>query len=157
MARVGYEVIIPQCSICLRAPFLYVGFIPSFRCLYLGETRSYLGALGRISQHLSETSANTFKQRICQLYKYDSVQVENVRFLVIPFSNEKRYWTDAAEYRIAVEYLVQLNILNILGENDTGLTLISRVVANGYTRQASVVKEAAAITKVIKKWILSLK
>ncbi len=53
-------------TIAKQNPFLYAvyGVSETGVALYIGQTRGRTGALGRLSQHLSDTPWNTYLQRL---------------------------------------------------------------------------------------------
>jgi hypothetical protein len=147
MARSSILVSVSSDLAARRVPFIYAGFAGSCRALYLGETRSSTGVLGRISQHISETPSNTFRQRICAILRCDEVVLDDVHFVAVPLSSYKGFWLDSPEYRRAVEYLVQLQLLNMIADAKVRVTLMSRVNGNGYTTQKNVQNEAKQVAE----------
>lgn len=145
MARRSVSVSVSSDLAARRVPFIYAGLADSCRALYLGETRSSTGLLGRISQHISETASNTFRQRICAILRCDEVTLENIHFVGVALSSYKGFWLDSPEYRRAVEYLVQLHLLNMIAGAKARVTLVSRVTGNSYTTQKIVQNEAKQV------------
>lgn len=149
MVRSLYTITISSDNAAKKAPFIYVGLALDVHALYVGETRSSQGAMGRIAQHISETSSNTFRKRICTIFKYDSIYLKDILFFVVPLSKYSGFWLDSSEYRRAVEYLVQNEILNFLAENKKEVLLVSRVTANTYCQTNIVRSEAEVVSKSI--------
>lgn len=132
-----------------RVPFIYAGYARSCGALYLGETRGSNGVLGRIAQHISETASNTFRQRVCAVLGCDEVAMDGVEFVAVALSGYPGFATDSPEYRRAVEYNVQLRLLNMLAASRLPMTLVSRVAGNGYTGMPIVVREADAVARLL--------
>jgi len=153
MVRESYLISISSDEAAKKTPFIYSGYVPSLRVLYIGETRASMGALGRIAQHVSYCSSNTFRQRICQILRYEEVSLKDMVFLAVPLSQYRSFWLDTSEYRVAVEYLVQNKILSHIATSQMKITLISRVSANGYCQTAFVKEEAKVVANRISVWL----
>ena len=132
-----------------RVPFIYAGYARSCGAMYLGETRGSNGILGRIAQHISETSSNTFRQRVCAVLDCDEVPLDGVEFVAVALSGYRGFAADSPEYRRAVEYNVQLRLLNMLAASRLPVTLVSRVAGNGYTSKPVVVREADQVATLL--------
>jgi hypothetical protein len=132
-----------------RVPFIYAGYASSCGALYLGETRGSNGVLGRIAQHISETSSNTFRQRVCAVLGCDEVALDGVEFVGVALSGYAGFASDSPEYRRAVEYNVQLRLLNMLASSRLPVTLVSRVAGNGYTGKPVVVRESEHVAMLL--------
>lgn len=68
-------------------------------------------------------------------------------------SQQKSFWKDEADYREAVESLVQHQLLNALCERKIPVCLISRVQLNSYCRLGYVENEAGRVFQSILAWI----
>lgn len=147
MVRSVYKITISSDNAAKKTPFIYAGLALNIGAIYVGETRSSQGAMGRIAQHISETSSNTFKKRICTIFKYDDVHLEEILFLAVPLSDYSGFWLKSNEYRRAVEYLVQNEMLNFIAEYKKEVLLVSRVTANGYCQTDIVKNEAKIVSK----------
>ncbi|MBL4701276.1 MAG: hypothetical protein JKX85_08450 [Phycisphaeraceae bacterium] len=147
MQRTAHIITVSNDKAAKRAPYIYAGFALNFRALYVGETRSSQGAVGRMAQHISETSSNTFKKRICTLLGYEEINLEGISFFAVPLSNYRGFWSDSSEYRRAVEFLVQNEMLNFLTKEEKNVLLVSRVNANGYCNTGIVKNEAKIVAR----------
>jgi len=154
MLRAAHVITVSNDETAKKRPYIYAGYAKSARALYIGETRSSLGAVGRMSQHISDTSSNTFKKRICTQRGYDKINLKDIIFFAVPLSNYNGFWLDSSDYRRAVEYLVQSEILNFLKKENKSVLLVSRVNANGYCDIGTIKKEAKT---VVRSLIYSLK
>lgn len=108
-----------------------------------------MGVVGRVAQHISETSSNTFKQRVCALQRSDDISMRDIHFLAVRLSKYRGFWLDTSEYRRAVEYLVHCQLLNLLADSNFQICLTSRVNANGYCSSTTVQREAEIVSRLI--------
>lgn len=74
-------------------------------------------------------------------------------FAAVRLSQQKSFWKDEADYREAVESLVQHQLLNALCERKIPVCLISRVQLNSYCRLSYVENEARHVFQNILAWI----
>jgi hypothetical protein len=110
------------------------------------------GALGRLSQHLSDTNNNTLKQRLSATFKYSDVDPVDVDFFAIRLSPHKTY-LDSREFREAVEHLVQKSAIKFAIDQELQLPVISRTDSNAYVRQQFVIDEAERISAILNSWL----
>jgi hypothetical protein len=142
-------------SLAKRAPYIYgiLLIMDGAWVLYVGQTLGHAGALGRLSQHLSESPGATLRQRIEARFNVTELDGRLVEFVAVRLSQQKAFWKDEADYREAVESLVQHQMLNALCERKIPVCLISRVQPNAYCRVGYVVSEAARVFQTILGWV----
>jgi hypothetical protein len=142
-------------SLAKRAPYIYdiLLDLEGTSILYLGQTLNRLGALGRLSQHLSETPGATLRQRIEAIYNVTEIDGMSLEFAAVELNQQKSFWADEADYREAVESLVQHQLLNALHDRKIPVCLISRVQPNSYCRLQYVVSEANRVFQAIIGWV----
>ena len=121
--------------------------------LYVGQTRGRRGALGRLAQHLSYASGNTYIQRLSDIYHYEEVPLERVDFVAIRFTKKEAFWLDSPVYREAVEDLVQQRLLNWLYEQKLEISIVSRTRPNSYSKLSYVQEEADRISGALESWV----
>lgn len=114
-----------------------------------------LGALGRISQHLSETRSNTFRQRLCKIYGYANVKLENIKCFAFYLEHRSEYSSESRDYREAVEYNTQLNVLNGISQIGVHVLVVSRVMHSGYSSLDWIKKDAGNIAEQICAWLVA--
>jgi len=129
---------IDNSSIGLPRGYVYLIFSRFPNALYIGQTRSELGALGRLSQHLSQTDSNTFLKRVAQRHRLDDVTLSDIVFLAIDLPREKRFEGPSSEYREAIEGAVHLSFLKHICHKGLGAPLVSNYRINGYSRHAEI-------------------
>jgi hypothetical protein len=142
-------------SLAKRAPYIY-GILVNLEgasILYIGQTLGQIGPLGRLAQHLSETTGATLRQRIQALYNVTEIDGLSVEFAAVRLAERKSFWKDEADYREAVESLVYYQILNSLCDRRIPIRLISRVQMNSYCELGYVKSEAERIFRIIIGWI----
>ena len=138
-----------------HAPYIYCVLSNQFNCIYIGQTISQLGSLGRLAQHLSNTNSNTFIQRICSVNNFDEVILNDIDFFASKLPEKTPFLSRATDYREAVEYLINYGVINSLKEKSINLSVISRTKSNAYTKLDSIKKLAENITCSIVDWIVA--
>jgi hypothetical protein len=150
------QISIPDIAICRRRGYIYsiYAYGSNFRVVYIGQTAVREGALGRLSQHLGDGHANTFRQR---LHKYemsadlDLAGLKEIEFATVPLNQRQEFQGRARSHREAVEYLVQAK-LNYYQES-LGVTIISTVRKNGYCDVEFIENEACLIANELLHWL----
>lgn len=143
-------------TIAKRFGFLYTiyGIVENQATLYVGQTRGWTGALGRLAQHLSDSNANTYLQRLSDIYNYIEVPLEKVDFAAMKFAPRSEFQIDSQEYRKAVEDWVQAELINWIFEKNLGIFIASRTTRNTYSDLDYVREEADRIVNALEPWIL---
>lgn len=143
-------------TIAKRFGFLYTiyGLVENQATLYVGQTRGWAGALGRLTQHLSDSSANTYLQRLCHIYEYLEVPLDRVDLAAMKFASIEEFQNAGQEYRKAVEHLVQARLQDLIQENKLSIFIVSRTPRNTYSDLDYVKEEAARIADALEPWIL---
>ena len=143
-------------QIAKQSRFLYTiyGIWENHATLYVGQTRGRRGALGRLAQHLSHASGNTYMQRLSDIYSYEEVVLERVDFVAVRFTERKTFWLDSPVYREAVEDLVQRRLLNWLYEHKLAILVTSRTRSNAYSKLPYIQEEANRMSDALEPWIL---
>ncbi len=137
---------------CIHA-IVSIGANIKCEAVYIGQTRNRFGAIGRLSQHLSnDDTCNTFKQRVRAIYNAEE-NLTDISFIVCPFSPLKPFLLDSPDYREAVEAIVQDKIIQCIVKQNLKMGVVSRISYNAYMRERFVQDEANAISKTIVSWI----
>ena len=136
--------------------FVYAIYVRNHRAMYIGQTRSRTGALGRLSFHLSEGDGSTVKTRIAKLFHFDEVILRDIRFAAFPLASLKVFSSDAQDYREAVEALIQQRLLENLTDGRYPVPVVSRIRHNDYMLDPSVIAEADRIFPELWRWFLSI-
>ncbi|MBP3955358.1 hypothetical protein J8F10_08705 [Gemmata sp. G18] len=142
-------------AVATRAPYIY-GILLTFdgtTILYVGQTISQTGALGRLSQHLSETMGATLRQRLQARYEITGIEGLALEFAAIRLGEQTGFWKDEPDYREAVESLVQYGMVNELCSRKLPVCVISRVQPNAYSRLAYVRAEADRVRNALVSWV----
>ena len=143
-------------TIAKRFGFLYTiyGLVENQATLYIGQTRGWAGALGRLTQHLSDSRGNTYLQRLCHIYEYIEVPLDRVDFAAVRFASIAEFQNIGQEYRKAVEHLVQARLKSLIQENQLSIFIVSRTFRNAYSDLDYVKEEASRIVSALEPWIL---
>ena len=140
-----YKATIHNGALCKKAPYIYCILSKQFKCIYIGQTYSTYGALGRLAQHLSETESNTFKKRICSVYQYEEIELMGVEFFAYKLPDKKHFYTYARDHRESVEYLTNYSMISEMEKNSIKLSVISNTQSNPYTKMKSIQKTSDSI------------
>lgn len=125
--------------------YIYLVFSEEPAAAYVGQTRGHLGALGRLSQHLSATESNTFLKRIGQRHSLSDIKVSRIHFFAYRLPDEKRFQERYSDYREAVEGATVKFLLNLFHEHKISVPLVSNFQLNGYSAQFDILKLASTI------------
>ena len=143
-------------TIARKVGFLYTiyGLVKNQATLYVGQTRGWTGALGRLAQHLSDSNANTYLQRLSDVYEYQEVPLEKVDFAAMKFAPREEFQIDSQEYRKAVEDWVQARLKNWIHKKNLSIFVASQTRPNTYSKLQYVQEEASRISNALEPWIL---
>ncbi len=140
---------------CIHA-FVSVDALTLNKAIYIGQTRNRFGAIGRLTQHLSnDDTCNTFKQRVRAIFKVDD-KLTDISFIACPFSPLKPFLSDSPDYREAVEALVQDKLIASIVQKNLKIGVVSRISYNPYTKERFIKDEADAISEDILTWITKI-
>ena len=140
-----YKATIHNGALCKKAPYIYCILSRQFKCIYIGQTYSTYGALGRLTQHLSETDSNTFKQRICSVYQYEEIELMEIEFFAYKLPERKHFYSTARDHRESVEFLANYSMISEMQKNSIELSVISNTKSNPYTKMKSIQKTSDAV------------
>lgn len=161
-SRKPIKFLIPDANIAKKAPFIYFIFAQVIdnqgnvvKALYIGQTLSSLGPMGRLNQHLSDLNFNTFKQRLNTALNYQPNSLKKVHFAAFCLTSRAEFTSNARDYREAIEYLVQQKIINFITSNSIGIVVVSIVRSNNFISQPFVSHEGNEIFTGIIRWINS--
>ena len=117
-----------------RSGFVYCVFAPRFRAAYIGQTWGNQGALGRLTQHLSDVG--TFRRRLCENFRYAEIDIGPVVFEACELDPLRpEFHHKVRDHREAVEARTQFELLNrLLANQDPPCVVVSRVSLNAYAR-----------------------
>ena len=143
-------------TIAKKVGFLYTiyGIVEDQATLYVGQTRGWTGALGRLAQHLSDSDVNTYLQRLSDVYDYIEVPLDKVDFAAMKFASRSEFQIDSQEYRKAVEDRVQAELTDWILNKELGIFVVSRTTRNTYSDLDYVKEEADRISSALEPWIL---
>jgi hypothetical protein len=147
-----YSASLSDGRIAKQAPYIYCVYCAQPRAIYIGQTANMFGALGRLSQHLSDRNNNTLKQRLSANFGYVDVDPIDVEFFAIRLNPHHTYFGNR-EFREAVEHLTQQNAISFIIDQELDLPVISRTDSNGYLGQQSIIEEANRISGILTSWL----
>lgn len=149
-----YAVSIHNGSVSEKNPYVYLIYSHEFDAVYIGQTHSVRGALGRLSEHLADAKSNTFKQKIESIFKYEYVSLNKIEFAAFPLTGREEYKKRA--YREAVELRLQNEIINRIGESDIHPAVVSRQQPSSYSDLDFVVKQSSHVARLLFDWLLNV-
>jgi len=150
------EISVPDIAIARHRGYIYSIYArgSNFSVLYIGQTALRQGALGRLSQHLGDGSANTFRQRLRDYETRANLSLtglKGVQFATVPLSQRQEFCGNARSHREAVEYLVQTELNQ--HQRSLGITIISTVRKSGYCDVDFIEREASSIVRELLEWL----
>lgn len=147
------QVTIPNGAIARHRGYIYLVYSPEFRAAYVGQTASRSGALGRLSQHLGDSNANSFRQNVCRYFKYQEVYLKRVEFAAVPLSQRSEFHGKGRVYREAVENLVQSRLVKYIASHKIQAVVVSSVRFNAYCDIPFIQKEADILEELFSTWL----
>lgn len=120
---------------------------------YVGQTRQRMGALGRIAEHLSEGDNATFRKR---LLKVAQVELDGpVQFAVVELSAERAFQGECADYREAVECLIESRLREFVVARGIPALSVARVKLHAYRTSSLAIREASRSGDELERWLES--
>jgi predicted GIY-YIG superfamily endonuclease len=151
---INYTASLISSEIASHNAFVYLIFVRDIKILYIGQTFSRCGALGRLAQHLSDTSSNTLKQRACSILQYEEIELKDIQFNAACLSQNRSFVQESSDYREAVEALVNNRIINFVAKYKIGV-VVSRIRANRYSELKFIKDEANLVATTFESWLLN--
>lgn len=145
-----------DCSIAINGAYIYVIYAPGFNCIYVGQTRGKYGAIGRLAQHISNSYGNTFKQKIQNYFNLEEPSLGHIEFTAYRLPERQEFLSEATDFREAVEYMIQKNLIYLLTSNHMKIGCVSRVKGNTYQKRDFVVQESEIASKFFFQWLSSI-
>jgi hypothetical protein len=129
MIDVVYAVVCSRVS-SVRGNFVYLIAAEDPKCCYVGITRGSTGALGRLSQHLSDTDYNTFIQKLIRYFEFEDPSPQMIHHWAVNVESHRPI--RSKDHLLSLEYLVACKLVDFIYLKGLGLTLISRAEPSGY-------------------------
>lgn len=117
-------------KISVKAKYVYLIFSEDPKAFYIGQTQSAYGALGRLTQHMSETYSNTFIQKVLKFYDFDEVNLKKIHFFCFQIKDDANI--NSTAHLESVEFLVSEEFKKRIFKNGYSISLLSRVDYGGY-------------------------
>jgi hypothetical protein len=151
-----YSVTIHNSGLAVPAAYVYCVFWPDLSCAYVGQTCGWGGAIGRLSQHVAETGSNTFRQRVCRIFHFETLDLEGavIEFAAVRLSDRKSFNQPGADYREAVESIVQAELVNRITDRRLVIPVVSVTRPNAYNALKYVQEEARDAVGTIFSWLV---
>ena len=114
-----------------KEAYIYIWFSKKYRLVYVGETNNIYGVLGRGMQHIQKGEGTLYNRVFDQGYNlYD---IDDFILLSYPLPREKKFMTEETSYRISVEYLVQIKLIEQRINVKKPYSIISNVKPGEFT------------------------
>lgn len=120
---------------------------------YVGQTRQRSGALGRLSQHLSDSESATFRQRVEAVTEAEVTG--EVVCAAFPLSLEPAFQREAADYREAAEYRIEGRLREFVVNTRLPALSVARVAVHPYADSPIVIREAEKAFAHFAVWLES--
>jgi hypothetical protein len=136
-----------------KAAFIYCIYSPGFKAIYIGQTYNTFGALGRLTQHLSNTDNSTLRSRLNKLRSIENASLQDIDFFCHRLPKKRRFVNSNSDYREAVEYRVQYAMMNLRNGAHPPIGIISTVRHNAYVDLPDITKLGNSIAVKIDEWL----
>ena len=115
-----------------KEAYIYIWFSKKYRMVYVGETNNVYGVIGRGIQHIKKGEGTLYNKVFERGYNlYD---IDDFMLLSYPLPREKKFMTEETSYRISVEYLVQIKLIEQRICVKNPYSIISNVVPGAFTK-----------------------
>ncbi|MBK6709673.1 MAG: hypothetical protein IPG51_04920 [Chloroflexi bacterium] len=145
-----------DCSIALNGAYIYVIYAPQFNCIYVGQTRGNYGAMGRLAQHISDSYGNTFKQKVQRYFDLEEPILGHLEFAAYRLPERQEFLSAATDFREAIEYLIQKNLILMTSRIQMKVGCVSRVKSNAYQKQDFIKAEGEIASEFFFQWLSSI-
>jgi hypothetical protein len=125
--------------------YIYIWFTRNYKAVYVGQTNSECGTLGRAYAHLK--SHGTLRERF---YDVEGISIEVVDDLYLTsfqLPKKKKYTSVESSFRLSVEYLVQVKLNEIRSVSKPNFRIISNVTYTEYCSDKEVIRISNNIVK----------
>lgn len=130
--------------------YIYIWYSKKAQCVYVGQTNERHGVLGRARSHIG--SSGTLRTRVEEKIGSMIEEYDDWVLLSYKLPAKKNYISSESSYRLAVEYLVQTKIIEIRGDIEPPIKLVSNVTYSDYCNQPRVINLA---NEIIEEFISS--
>lgn len=145
------EIHIEDASISNKKPYVYILYSHEYNSLYVGETYSSRGALGRLSEHLSDASGNTFSQKIESLKNIKKITFGKVSFGAISLGTRSDFRSKG--HREGVEMLLQYKLINKIADAPFNVAVVSAQSNSSYADVSFVKAKSDEVLEQIYLWL----
>ncbi len=118
--------------------YIYIWFTRDYKSIYVGQTNSECGTLGRAYAHVK--SHGTLRDRF---YDTEGISIENVvdwHLASFCLPDKKKYTSVESSFRLAVEYLVQVKLNEVRSTTTPKFRIISNVTYTDYCSNKEVIR-----------------
>ncbi len=110
--------------------YIYIWFSKDNGLVYVGQTNSEYGVIGRANQHVQK--GGTLYEN-CYKKGYELNEINDFILLSFPLPREKRFLSEDTGYRISVEFLVQHKLIELNNKAIKKYRFLSYVTPGPYT------------------------
>ena len=128
--------------------YIYIWYSKQGRCIYVGQTNEKHGVLGRARSHIGSTG--TLRLRVHEKKGASIEEYDDWNLLSYRLPAQKNYTSIESSHRLAVEYLIQVKLLEIRGDLNPPLQIISNVTYSDYCSQPRIIRLAEEIIEEFK-------
>ncbi len=123
--------------------YIYIWFSKKWEFAYVGQTNNQYGSLGRAWQHIQ--TGGTLRLRFEENLGVRLEEANDLTLVSFQLPSKKEFTGIESSYREAVEYLVQIKLIEKRATLQPIFRLLSRVRANNRVSNSSIEKIANTI------------
>lgn len=144
-----HRLVFGSSNVCKPGGFLYIACDLSEGIVYVGQTASQTGVLGRWLEHFRASNAG-FRRRLAE---WDEDALDRLSGLVVVYwllGQGREFAGLESSYREGVEYLVQVGMHRLCAELKAPLRVLSTVRTNTTVQQAVVIEAATRVLDCVR-------
>lgn len=124
--------------------YIYIWFSKAYRIVYVGETNTVNGVVGRANQHVTQPNGTLYSRVYDEGLNLN--EIDDFVLLSYPLPREKRFLSEDTGYRISIEYLVQKMLTRKRKNVSRPFKCISNVNPGPFVNVNKIIKIAESIS-----------
>jgi len=125
--------------------YIYIWFTRNYKSVYVGQTNSECGTLGRAYAHLK--NHGTLRERFYDAEGMPIEVIDDLYLTSFKLPKKKKYTSVESSFRLAVEYLVQVKLNEVRSTTKPNFRIISNVTYTDYCSDKEVIRISDNIIK----------
>ena len=126
-----------------QTAYIYIWFSRDYRSVYVGQTNSECGTLGRAYAHVKNNG--TLRERFYDAEGLPIEVISDLHLASFRLPKKKKYISVESSFRLAVEYLVQVKLNEVRSSTTPKFRIISNVTYTDYCSNKEVIRISCKI------------